>query len=165
MKDANKAAKKNGDSERVVVVSDSVGKALAPVAVAVNLALDSCIALVSVFSTFQTSPHPVTPLNIALKKNEKELKTTIQTLIKDNSELKKTILNKQIGINNYIHIIDETKTELAHARCQYNAIKLKLDSYSNSRYVLDHIIDVQKKKCIGYQACPRPVRHNYTKMR
>ncbi|MFS7910527.1 hypothetical protein Hanom_Chr02g00107361 [Helianthus anomalus] len=26
------------------------------------------------------------------------------------------------------------------------AIQLKLDSYSNSRYVLDHIIDIQKKK-------------------
>ncbi|MFS7999535.1 hypothetical protein Hanom_Chr12g01167421 [Helianthus anomalus] len=47
MKDANKAAKKNGDSERVVV-SDSAGKTLAPVAVAVNLALDSRIALVLV---------------------------------------------------------------------------------------------------------------------
>ncbi|MFS8027865.1 hypothetical protein Hanom_Chr16g01503791 [Helianthus anomalus] len=47
MKDANKAAKKNGDSERVVV-SDSAGKALAPVAVAVNPALDSRVALVSV---------------------------------------------------------------------------------------------------------------------
>ncbi|KAF5806342.1 hypothetical protein HanRHA438_Chr05g0229181 [Helianthus annuus] len=48
MKDANKAAKKNDDSERVVV-SDSAGKAPAPapVAVAVNPALDSRIAPVS----------------------------------------------------------------------------------------------------------------------
>ncbi|MFS7926524.1 hypothetical protein Hanom_Chr04g00298041 [Helianthus anomalus] len=53
-------------------------------------------------------------------------------------------------------------------KCEYDTIKLKLDSYSNSRYVLDHIIDVQKKKgdvkFIGYKACPPPVRHNYTKM-
>ncbi|KAJ0789572.1 hypothetical protein HanPI659440_Chr05g0205121 [Helianthus annuus] len=49
MKDANKAAKKNDDSERVVV-SDSAGKAPAPapVAVAVNPALDSRIVPVSV---------------------------------------------------------------------------------------------------------------------
>ncbi|MFS7910530.1 hypothetical protein Hanom_Chr02g00107391 [Helianthus anomalus] len=46
------------------------------------------------------------------------------------------------------------------------AIQLKLDSYSNSRYVLDHIINIQKKKedvtCIGYKKCPPLVRHNYT---
>ncbi|MFS7984362.1 putative transcription factor interactor and regulator CCHC(Zn) family [Helianthus anomalus] len=106
--------------------------------------------------------------NTTLKKNEKEFKTTIETLRKDYTELKKTILNKKIGINNYINIIDETKKELAHARCEHDAIKLKLDSYSNSRYVLDHIINVQKKKgdlkCIGYQTCPLPVRHIYTKM-
>ncbi|MFS7989920.1 putative transcription factor homeobox-WOX family [Helianthus anomalus] len=88
MKDANKAAKKNGNSERVVVISDSAQKAPAPapVAVAVNSALDSRITPVSVCSvstirlefnntsnfleialicsTFQTSPQPVTPLNI-----------------------------------------------------------------------------------------------------
>ncbi|MFS7946099.1 hypothetical protein Hanom_Chr06g00532091 [Helianthus anomalus] len=46
--------------------------------------------------------------------------------------------------------------------------QLRLDSYSNSRYVLDHIIDIQKKEndvtCIGYKKCPPPVRHNYTTM-
>ncbi|MFS7998663.1 putative AH/BAR domain superfamily protein [Helianthus anomalus] len=77
-----------------------------------------------------------TEANTALKKNEKKFKTTIETLSKDNSKLRKTILNKQIGISNYINIIDETKKELAHARCKYVAIKLKLDNYSNSRYVL-----------------------------
>ncbi|MFS7965622.1 hypothetical protein Hanom_Chr09g00764371 [Helianthus anomalus] len=45
---------------------------------------------------------------------------------------------------------------------------VKSDSYSNSRYVLDHIIDIQKKKedvaCIGYKKCPSPARHNYTAM-
>ncbi|MFS7955819.1 hypothetical protein Hanom_Chr07g00647161 [Helianthus anomalus] len=52
--------------------------------------------------------------------------------------------------------------------CEHDVIKIKLESYSNSRYVLDHIIDVQKKKgdvkCIGYNAYPPPVRHNYTKI-
>ncbi|KAJ0501419.1 hypothetical protein HanRHA438_Chr11g0501681 [Helianthus annuus] len=48
MKDANKAAKKNGNNERVVVVSDSAQKAPAPVAVAVNSAFDSLITPVSV---------------------------------------------------------------------------------------------------------------------
>ncbi|MFS7970616.1 hypothetical protein Hanom_Chr09g00823001 [Helianthus anomalus] len=60
------------------------------------------------------------------------------------------------------------KKELACAKCEQDAIKLKLDSYSNSRYVLDLSVDVQKKKGdekrIGYKACPPPVRHNYTKM-
>ncbi|MFS7966246.1 hypothetical protein Hanom_Chr09g00771611 [Helianthus anomalus] len=60
------------------------------------------------------------------------------------------------------------KKKLACAKCEHNAIKLKLDSYSNSRFVLDHIVDVQKKKggikCIGYKACPSLVRHKYTKI-
>ncbi|MFS8034417.1 putative transcription factor interactor and regulator CCHC(Zn) family [Helianthus anomalus] len=55
--------------------------------------------------------------------------------------------------------------ELATAKCEHDAIKLKLESYSNSRYVLNHIIEVQKLKgdvkCIGYKSCPPPLRHNY----
>ncbi|MFS8027940.1 hypothetical protein Hanom_Chr16g01504651 [Helianthus anomalus] len=43
-------------------------------------------------------------------------------------------------------MLEETKKELACAKCEHEAIKLKLDSYSNSRYVLDHIIDIQRKK-------------------
>ncbi|MFS8006962.1 hypothetical protein Hanom_Chr14g01255381 [Helianthus anomalus] len=58
--------------------------------------------------------------------------------------------------------------ELASAWCNYKTIKQKLDSYSNSKYVLDHIIDTQKKiedvKCICYQSCSPPMRHNYTKL-
>ncbi|MFS7966131.1 hypothetical protein Hanom_Chr09g00770271 [Helianthus anomalus] len=65
-------------------------------------------------------------------------------------------------------MLEETKKELACEKCESDAIQLKLDSYSNSRYVLDHIIDIQKKKgdvkCIGYQSCPLSIRHNYTKM-
>ncbi|MFS7901758.1 hypothetical protein Hanom_Chr01g00003451 [Helianthus anomalus] len=65
-------------------------------------------------------------------------------------------------------MLEETKKELACAKCESDAIQLKLDSYSNSLYVLDHIIDIQKKKgnvkCIGYQKCPPPIRHNYTKL-
>ncbi|KAJ0942354.1 hypothetical protein HanPSC8_Chr03g0090971 [Helianthus annuus] len=109
-----------------------------------------------------------TEVNTALKKNEKEFKITIETLRKDVSELTKNVFRKQTAINNYINTLEETKKELVCAKCEYDTIKLKLDSYSNSRYVLDHITDVQKKKgdvkCIGYKACPPPVRHNYTKM-
>ncbi|MFS7943452.1 hypothetical protein Hanom_Chr06g00500441 [Helianthus anomalus] len=109
-----------------------------------------------------------TEANIILKKNEKEFKTTIVTLKKHVSELTKNVLRKQTTINNYINMREETKKELACAKFEQDAIKLKLDSYSISRYVLDHIIDVQKKKGdvkgIAYQACPLPVRHNYTKM-
>ncbi|MFS8026842.1 hypothetical protein Hanom_Chr16g01491451 [Helianthus anomalus] len=43
-----------------------------------------------------------------------------------------------------------------------------MNSYSNSRYVLDHIIDIQKKKndvtCIGYKKCPPPIKHDYSLM-
>ncbi|MFS7980734.1 hypothetical protein Hanom_Chr10g00942771 [Helianthus anomalus] len=91
--------------------------------------------------------------NMALTWNEKEFKSVIETLKKSVSELTKTNLNKQTGINNYINIIKETKKELAIAKCEHDAIKLKLESYSNSRYVLEHIIEVQKLKrdvkCIG----------------
>ncbi|KAM0008731.1 putative transcription factor interactor and regulator CCHC(Zn) family [Helianthus debilis subsp. tardiflorus] len=41
----------------------------------------------------------------------------------------------------------------------------KLDSYSNSRFVLDHIIDVQQLKGnvsgVGYNKCPPHLRQNY----
>ncbi|MFS7937718.1 putative transcription factor interactor and regulator CCHC(Zn) family [Helianthus anomalus] len=57
---------------------------------------------------------------------------------------------------------------LAISKCEHDAIKQKLESYSNSRFVLDHIIDVQQLKGnvkgVGYKACPPPLRHNYTKM-
>ncbi|KAJ0887676.1 hypothetical protein HanRHA438_Chr09g0393591 [Helianthus annuus] len=78
------------------------------------------------------------------------------------------VSRKQTAINNYITRLEEAQKELACVKCENEAIQLRLDSYSNSRYVLDHIIDVQKKKddvtCIGYKKCPPPVRHNYTAM-
>ncbi|KAJ0801703.1 putative transcription factor interactor and regulator CCHC(Zn) family [Helianthus annuus] len=106
--------------------------------------------------------------NMALTHNEKEFKSVIEMLKKSVSELTKTVLNKQMGINNYINIIEETKKELAIAKCEHDAIKLNLESYSNSRYALDHIIEVKKLKgdvkSIGYKSCPPPLRHNYTKL-
>ncbi|MFS8006961.1 hypothetical protein Hanom_Chr14g01255371 [Helianthus anomalus] len=45
-----------------------------------------------------------TEANMALK-NEKECKTKIEALRKDVSEHKKTVLNKQININNYNNTI------------------------------------------------------------
>ncbi|MFS8006919.1 hypothetical protein Hanom_Chr14g01254871 [Helianthus anomalus] len=65
-------------------------------------------------------------------------------------------------------MLEETKNELAYVKCENEEIQLKIDSYSKSRYVLDHIIDIQKKKtdvtCVGYTKCPPPIRNNYTKM-
>ncbi|KAM0048724.1 putative transcription factor interactor and regulator CCHC(Zn) family [Helianthus debilis subsp. tardiflorus] len=101
--------------------------------------------------------------NMALARNEKDFKEVIETLKKSVSELTKTISNKQIGINNYINIIEETKKVLVVAKCEHDAIKLKLESYSKSRYVLDHIIDTQQlqlkgnKKGVGYKSCPPPL--------
>ncbi|MFS7955814.1 hypothetical protein Hanom_Chr07g00647101 [Helianthus anomalus] len=83
-----------------------------------------------------------TEANTTLKKNEKEFKTTVETLKKDVFELTRNILRKQIAINNYINMLEEMKKVLACAKCEHDAIKLNLKSYSNSRYVLDHIIDV-----------------------
>ncbi|MFS7992795.1 hypothetical protein Hanom_Chr12g01086511 [Helianthus anomalus] len=84
--------------------------------------------------------------NMALVRNEKEFKSVIETLKKSVSEVNK----------------------VAIAKCEHDAIKQKLESYSNSRFVLDHIIDVQQLKGnvkgVGYKACPPPLRHNYTKM-
>ncbi|KAJ0730747.1 hypothetical protein HanOQP8_Chr07g0243811 [Helianthus annuus] len=106
--------------------------------------------------------------NMALARNEKDFKDVIGTLKKSVSELTKTVFNKQIGINNYINIIEETKKELAIAKYKHDAIKLKLESYSNSRYVINHIIDTQQlkgnKKGVGYKKCPPPLKHNYTRM-
>ncbi|KAJ0448029.1 hypothetical protein HanLR1_Chr00c0132g0717971 [Helianthus annuus] len=106
--------------------------------------------------------------NMDLARNEKDFKSVIETLKESVSELTKTVFNKQIRINNYINIIEETKKELAIAKCEHDAIKLKLESYSNSQYVLDHIIDAQQlkgnKKGVGYKKCPPPLRHNYTHM-
>ncbi|KAF5760903.1 hypothetical protein HanXRQr2_Chr16g0758891 [Helianthus annuus] len=105
---------------------------------------------------------------MALVRNEKEFKSVIETLKKSVSEVNKVVYHKQVSINDYINIVEETKRELAIAKCEHDAIKQKLESYSNSRFVLDHIIDVQQLKGnvkgIGYKACPSPLRHNYTKM-
>ncbi|KAJ0765751.1 putative transcription factor interactor and regulator CCHC(Zn) family [Helianthus annuus] len=106
--------------------------------------------------------------NFFLAKNEKEFKETIKSLKHDVSELQKAVLRKQHANNNLIDTIEKQMVELATARCECDAIKQKLDSYSNSRFVLDHIINVQKKKgdvkCIGYKKCPPPMSHNYSKL-
>ncbi|KAJ0510673.1 putative transcription factor interactor and regulator CCHC(Zn) family [Helianthus annuus] len=106
--------------------------------------------------------------NMALTRNEKEFKSVIETLKKNVSEVNKVVYHKQVSINEYINIVEETKKQLAIAQCEHDAIKQKLDSYSNSQFVLDHIIDVQQlkgnQKGIGYNKCPPPLMNNYTKM-
>ncbi|KAJ0613257.1 putative transcription factor interactor and regulator CCHC(Zn) family [Helianthus annuus] len=106
--------------------------------------------------------------NMALTQNEKEFKSVIETLKKSVSEVSKVVYHKQVSINEYINIVEETKKQLAIAQCEHDEIEQKLESYSNSRFVLDHIIDVQQlkgnQKGIGYKKCPPPLRHNYTKM-
>ncbi|KAJ0434470.1 putative transcription factor interactor and regulator CCHC(Zn) family [Helianthus annuus] len=108
--------------------------------------------------------------NFFLTKNEKEFKETIKSLKHDVSELQKAVLRKQYANNNLIDTIEQQMVELATAKCECETIKQKLESYSNSRYVLDHIIDVQKKKKdekftgVGFKSCPPPMNHNYSKM-
>ncbi|KAM0037200.1 putative transcription factor interactor and regulator CCHC(Zn) family [Helianthus debilis subsp. tardiflorus] len=106
--------------------------------------------------------------NMALTRNEKEFKSVIETLKKDVSEVNKVVYHKEISINEYINLVEETKKQLAIAKSEHDAIKQKLESYSNSRFVLDHIIDVQQlkgnQKGIGYKKCPPPLRHNYDTM-
>ncbi|KAJ0938196.1 putative transcription factor interactor and regulator CCHC(Zn) family [Helianthus annuus] len=106
--------------------------------------------------------------NMALTRNEKDFKSVIETLKKNVSEVNKVVHHKQVSINEYINIVEETKKQLAIAQCEHDAIKQKLDSYSNSQFVLDHIIDVQQpkgnQKGIGYKKCPPPLMNNYTKM-
>ncbi|KAJ0859469.1 putative transcription factor interactor and regulator CCHC(Zn) family [Helianthus annuus] len=80
--------------------------------------------------------------NMALTRNEKEFKSVIETLKKSVSEVNKVVYHKQVSINEYINIVEETKKQLAIAQCEHDAIKQKLESYSNSRFVLDHIIGV-----------------------
>ncbi|KAJ0860789.1 putative transcription factor interactor and regulator CCHC(Zn) family [Helianthus annuus] len=103
--------------------------------------------------------------NMALTRNEKEFKTQLEKLKKDVSEVNKVVYHKQVSINEYINTVEETKKQLAIAQCEHDAIKQKLDSYSNSRFVLDHIIDVQQLKGnvsgVGYKKCPPPLRGNY----
>ncbi|KAJ0677880.1 putative RNA-directed DNA polymerase [Helianthus annuus] len=106
--------------------------------------------------------------NMALTRNEKDFKEVIETLKKNVSEVNKVVYHKQVSINEYINTVEETKKQLAIAKSEHDAIKQKLESYSNSRFVLDHIIDVQQlkgnQKGIGYKKCPPPVMNNYTKM-
>ncbi|KAJ0568474.1 putative transcription factor interactor and regulator CCHC(Zn) family [Helianthus annuus] len=82
--------------------------------------------------------------NMALTRNEKEFKSVIETLKKSVSEVNNVVYHKQVSINEYINIVEETKKQLAIAQCEHDAIKQKLENYSNSRFVLDHIIDVQQ---------------------
>ncbi|KAF5789300.1 hypothetical protein HanXRQr2_Chr09g0369571 [Helianthus annuus] len=97
--------------------------------------------------------------------HEKEFKSVIETLKKDKTELTKMVSRKQTEINLYISRLELMQKEMACVKTESEAIRLKLDSYLSSSYVLDHIIDVQKEKkdvtCIGYKKCPPPVRHNY----
>ncbi|KAM0019516.1 putative transcription factor interactor and regulator CCHC(Zn) family [Helianthus debilis subsp. tardiflorus] len=106
-----------------------------------------------------------TEANMFYENHEKDFKSTIETLKKDKSELTKMVSRKQTDINLYISRLEDMQKEMACVKTESDAIQLKLDSYLSSSYVLDHIIDVQKKKrdvtCIGYKKCPPPVRHNY----
>ncbi|MFS7927497.1 hypothetical protein Hanom_Chr04g00309831 [Helianthus anomalus] len=109
-----------------------------------------------------------TEANMVLKNHEKEFKTIFETLKEDHSEIKKTVSRIKTAINNYITMLEETKKELACAKCENEAIQVRLDSFSNSQYLLDHIIRIQKEKkdvkCNGYNKCHPSVRHNFTKM-
>ncbi|KAM0038010.1 putative transcription factor interactor and regulator CCHC(Zn) family [Helianthus debilis subsp. tardiflorus] len=109
-----------------------------------------------------------TEANMFYENHEKDFKSTIETLKKDKSELTKMVSRKQTDINLYISRLEDMQKEMACVKTESDAIQLKLDSYLSSSYVLDHIIDVQKKKrdvtCIGYKKCPPPVRHNYDAM-
>ncbi|KAJ0483268.1 putative transcription factor interactor and regulator CCHC(Zn) family [Helianthus annuus] len=109
-----------------------------------------------------------TEANMFYENHEKDFKSTIETLKKDKSELTKMVSRKQTDINLYISRLEIMQKEMACVKTESDAIQLKLDSYLSSSYVLDHIIDVQKKKrdvtCIGYKKCPPPVRHNYDAM-
>lgn len=106
--------------------------------------------------------------NRVLKSNENDFKNRIKTLTKEVSELKKTVLKKQDAIFAYLDSIDETKRELANAHSDFETLKGKLKSYSNSSYVLDHIVKSQNTKepnhCVGYNACPPPIYNNFTKL-
>ena len=65
--------------------------------------------------------------NMALTQNEKEFKTVIKTLKKSVSELNKVVYHKQVSINDYINLVEETKKQLAIAQCEHDAIKQKLE--------------------------------------
>ncbi|KAJ0604247.1 putative transcription factor interactor and regulator CCHC(Zn) family [Helianthus annuus] len=109
-----------------------------------------------------------TEANMFYENHEKEFKSVIEKLKKDKTELTKMVSRKQTDINLYITRLEIMQKEMACVKTESEAILLKLDSYLSSSYVLDHIIDVQKKKrditCIGYKKCPPPVRHNYDAM-
>ncbi|KAJ0796979.1 putative transcription factor interactor and regulator CCHC(Zn) family [Helianthus annuus] len=109
-----------------------------------------------------------TEANMFYENHEKELKSMIETLKKDKTELTKMVSRKQTEINLYISRLETMQKEMVCVKTESEAIQLKLDSYLSSSYVLDHIIDVQKEKrdvtCIGYKKCPPPVRHNYDAM-
>ena len=51
-------------------------------------------------------------------------------------------------------------------KSDYQALKHKLESYSNSKFVLDHILDQRKpsgdKHGLGYTQVPPPMNDNYT---
>ncbi|MFS8003647.1 putative transcription factor interactor and regulator CCHC(Zn) family [Helianthus anomalus] len=106
--------------------------------------------------------------NMFYENHEKDFKSVIEKLKKDKTELTKTVSRKQTDINLYISRLEIMQKEMACVKTKSEAIRLKLDSYLSSSYVLDHIIDVQKEKrdvtCIGYKKCPPHVRHNYDAM-
>ncbi|KAJ0843694.1 hypothetical protein HanRHA438_Chr15g0694101 [Helianthus annuus] len=83
-----------------------------------------------------------TEANMFRENYEKELKKIIETLKKDKTELTKMYSRKQTEINLYIDRLELMQKEMACVRTESEVIRLKLDSYLSSSYVLDHIIDV-----------------------
>ena len=109
-----------------------------------------------------------TEANRVLKSNENDFKHKIKALTKDLSEIKKLVVNKQDTIYAYLDTIDQTKRLLATTQCDFETLKKNLESYSNSSYIIDHIVKSQITKGsnhgVGYNACPPPIHNNFTKI-
>ena len=83
----------------------------------------------------------ISETNRVLTEKDKEYKETIKTLKNETSDLKKTIVMNQNEINRYIELVEHFKKDNAVIKSEHDTIKRKLDSYANSQYVLDHIIE------------------------
>ncbi|MDV3153367.1 MAG: hypothetical protein Q8755_03260, partial [Candidatus Phytoplasma australasiaticum] len=105
-----------------------------------------------------------------LTNNETELKNTIRALRADNTDLQRTVILKQNAINSYIQSWEDSETQLQVLKVEHEALRKRLESYSNSQYVLDHFIEYNQQNArnkrnrsgIGYHQVPPPMNHNYT---
>jgi hypothetical protein len=104
--------------------------------------------------------------NENFKSTEKEFKEKVDALLYERQDLRAAIFQKQSVINLQANKLEKAQQELAMVKSSFEALDTKVSSYSETAYLLDHILDSQRykptTKGVGYHNVPAPVHHDLT---